>query len=510
MQQSLGNFLEILEKKNLLVRVKNPVSLYLEMTEIHKRMLVAGREAILFENVIFKDGRKSNIPVLVNLFGTKERVSLALGYGMDKLTELGEMLAFMRQPKPVSSISEAIGYLPLLKKVMNMRPKVVSSAECQQVIYKGGEVDLNMLPIQSLFPNEPAPLITFGICVTKGPTYFDKKLEKDELDDFNLGIYRLQLLEKNKLIMRWLKHRGGALQFARFKEKFPNQNMPCAVVIGADEKTIMAAVTPVPDTLSEYKFAGLLRGEKTRLIKCISNDILVPASAEIVLEGEILCDETAMEGPYGDHTGFYNEVDSFPVFKVNCITMKKNPIYHSTFTSRPMDEPAILAETLNDVFVPLIKQQFPEIVDFYLPMDACSYRMAFVSIKKSYGGQAKRIMMGVWSYLRQFMYTKWVVIFDEDINIRNYSDVIWAMSVYVDPIRDFMTVADTPIDYLDFASPVSGLGSKIGIDATAKIHPETNRIFGKKIEMDQDVVKKVDKDWAKYGLGEFIESVWKK
>jgi 4-hydroxy-3-polyprenylbenzoate decarboxylase len=506
--KTLQDFIEYLEKNNELIRIKEPISTYLELTEIQSRLIKVGGPAVLCENVYGKDGEKYKYPVLINLFTTKNRFNLGLRKTAQEVEELAEMLAFLRQPRPPKNIKDAFNYLPILKTVMNMGSNVVKKAKCQEVVYEGVAVDLDSLPIQWCFPGEPAPLITWGVTITHGPSYGKKEVE--DVDDFNLGIYRMQKLSNNKLIMRWLAHRGGAQHFARWKKQNPGQDMPVSVAIGMDPALILAAVMPVPDNLSEYKFAGLLRGEKTELVKSITSDILVPANAEIILEGVIKHNETAKEGPYGDHTGYYNEVEEFPVFEVTAITTRKNPVYLSTYTSRPNDEPSILAECLNDMFVPLIKQQFPEIVDFYLVPDACSYRMINVSIKKAYAGHSKRIMMGIWSYLRQFMYTKLIVVVDEDIDVRNMKDIVWAISTNVDFARDCTIIENTPIDYLDFASPVSGLGSKMGIDATTKIYPETTRQWGRKIEMSEQTIADIDDKWFKLGLGEFVQSIWKK
>ena len=495
--------MEKLEQTGGLVRVSRPVSPHLEMTEIQTRLLAEKGPAVLFENPISIDGAPLGVPVLVNLFGTVERVALGMNRKPEQLREVGEMLAFLRQPEPPGGWREALDMLPLMKSVMSMKPKTVKKAPVQEVVIEGDDVDLSALPIQTCWPGEPAPLITWGLVVTGGP---EPKLDKR--DSPNLGIYRMQVTGKNTTLMRWLHHRGGAQHFARWKEK-NDTPMPVAVVIGADPGTILAAVTPVPDTLSEYQFAGLLRGEKVELVDCKTVPLSVPATAEIVLEGHISLSETGPEGPYGDHTGYYNSVEEFPVFTVSAITMRKNPIYLSTFTGRPPDEPSVLGEALNDVFVPLFTQQFPEVVDFWLPPEACSYRVAVVAMKKAYPGHAKRIMMGVWSYLRQFTYTKFVIVVDEDINARDWNDVMWAISTNVDGARDTTIIDGTPIDYLDFASPQSGLGSKMGIDATTKIGAETNREWGKKIRMDKEVVDKVSAMWDELGLPGSGKPIWK-
>jgi 4-hydroxy-3-polyprenylbenzoate decarboxylase len=496
---SLRDFIEDLEKNGELVRVSQPVSTELEMTEIQTRVLAENGPAILFENVITPNG-KSDIPVLVNLFGTTTRVAKGMDSTPDKLREIGETLAFLKQPEPPGGWKEAMEMLPILKKVMSMSPKTVKKAACQEVVLTGDDIDLSKLPIQICWPNEPAPLITWPLVVTKGPS-------DSAEDNFNLGIYRMQVTGKNTTLMRWLKHRGGAQQHQRWGG-VSREPFPVAAVIGADPATILAAVTPVPETLSEYQFSGLLRGKKVELVDCKTVPLKVPASAEIVLEGHVSLNDYQDEGPYGDHTGYYNSVEQFPVFTISAITMRKNPIYLSTFTGRPPDEPSVLGEALNEVFVPLLKQQFPEIVDFWLPPEGCSYRVAVVSMKKAYAGHAKRVMMGIWSFLRQFMYTKFVIVVDDDINVRDWKDVIWAISTRMDPVRDMVFVENTPIDYLDFASPESGLGSKVGFDATNKIPPETHREWGEKIFMDDKVIEKVTREWDKYGIGGIGKPIW--
>jgi 4-hydroxy-3-polyprenylbenzoate decarboxylase len=408
------------------------------------------------------------------------------------LREVGELLAFLRQPEPPRGLKDALDLLPLAKTVMAMRPGTVKKAPCQEIVLTGDDIDLDRLPIQGCWPGEPAPLITWPLVVTKGPS-------ADKQDDYNLGIYRMQKLSKNRTLMRWLKHRGGAQHYQRWKGTRPDP-LPAAAVIGADPGTILAAVTPVPDTLSEYQFAGLLRGRKAELVECKTVPLKVPAEAEIVIEGHVLLDEDGPEGPYGDHTGYYNSVERFPVFEISAITMRADPIYLTTFTGRPPDEPSVLGEALNEVFIPLIRQQFPEIIDFWLPPEGCSYRIAVISMKKAYPGHAKRVMLGAWSYLRQFMYTKWVIVVDDDINARDWKDVMWAMSTRMDPARDCTIIEHTPIDYLDFASPVSGLGSKIGLDATNKWEGETNREWGEKLFMEQDIIDKVDAMWGELGV----------
>ncbi len=482
----LRDFIQQLEKMGELKRISIEVDPYLEMTEIADRVLRAGGPALLFEKP-----KGHGVPVLANLFGTPRRVALGMGEeSTEALREVGKLLAVLKQPDPPKGFKDAMSALPIFRKVLDMAPKVVSKAACQQVVVEGDKVDLGKLPIQHCWPGDAAPLITWGIVITKGPN------QKRQ----NLGIYRQQVIGKNRVIMRWLSHRGGALDFREFQQANPGKPFPVAVAIGTDPATILGAVTPVPDTLSEYAFAGLLRGSRTELVQAMGVDLQVPASAEFVLEGHIYPDDMAPEGPYGDHTGYYNEIDNFPVFTIERITHRKDPIYHSTYTGRPPDEPAILGVALNEVFVPILQKQFPEIVDFYLPPEGCSYRMAVVSIKKQYPGHAKRVMMGVWSFLRQFMYTKFIIVVDDDVDTRKWEDVIWAMTTRMDPARDTTLVEHTPIDYLDFASPVSGLGSKMGLDATNKWPGETTREWGTPIVMDAAVKTRVDEMWNKLGL----------
>ena len=506
--RSLRDFIAELEAAGELVRVTEPVSTVLEMTEIQTRLLAEGGPAVLFENVIRADGEASDMPCLVNLFGTVKRVAMGVTLGGEarttagELREVGEILAFLRQPVPPKGFADALDMLPLVKTVMSMRPKVVKKAPVQEIVWTGDQIDLTKLPIQTCWPGEPAPLITWPLIVTKGPG-------KDREDDFNLGIYRMQVLGKDRAIMRWLAHRGGAQHHRRWKESGKREPLPACAVLGADPGTILAAVTPVPDTLSEYQFAGLLRGAKAELVAAKTVPLMVPAEAEIVIEGHVLLDDYADEGPYGDHTGYYNSVEPFPIFQVSAITMRRKPIYLTTFTGRPPDEPSVLGEALNEVFIPLLCQQFPEIVDFWLPPEGCSYRIAVVSMKKAYPGHAKRVMMGVWSVLRQFMYTKWVIVVDADINARDWKDVMWAMSTKMDPARDITVLENTPIDYLDFASPESGLGSKIGLDATDKWPPETKREWGTEIRMDQSVIDEVSAKWSRLGLPGSGKPIWK-
>jgi 4-hydroxy-3-polyprenylbenzoate decarboxylase len=498
---SLRDFIHHLESSGKLVRVSAPVSPELEMTEIQTRLLAGGGPAVLFDNVVGTDGTKYDMPVLANLFGTVERVAMGMQREPHQLRELGETLAVLRQPEPPGGWREAVDMLPMVKTVMAMKPKTTKRAACQEVVLQGDEIDLSRLPVQTCWPGEPAPLITWPLVVTKGPG-------KHRADDHNLGIYRMQVTGRDTTLMRWLKHRGGAQHHARWKAE-KAEPFPAAVVIGADPGTILAAVTPVPDTLSEYNFAGLLRGAKVELVDCKTVPLKVPADAEIVLEGHVSLDEYEDEGPYGDHTGYYNSVEQFPVFRVSAITMRREPIYLTTFTGRPPDEPSILGEALNEVFIPLLQQQFPEITDFWLPPEGCSYRIAVVSMKKAYPGHAKRVMMGVWSYLRQFMYTKWVIVVDDDIDARDWKDVMWAISTRMDPARDITLVENTPIDYLDFASPESGLGSKIGLDATDKWPPETKREWGRQIRMDDAVIEKVSAMWPDLGLPGNGKPIWK-
>ena len=481
----LRDFIALLEQRGELVRIKQEVDPYLEMTEISDRTLRAKGPALLFENP-----KGYDVPVLCNLFGTPERVALGMGQeNVSALRDVGELLAFLKEPEPPKGLLDLWEKRHDFKQVLNMPVKVVKKAPCQQIVLEGDQVNLDQLPIQTCWPGDAAPLVTWALAITRGP----------EKERQNLGIYRMQKIAKNKLIIRWLAHRGGALDYRDFQKKNPGKPYPVAIALGADPATTLGAVTPVPDTLSEYAFAGLLRGEKTQVVKCIGSDLQVPASAEYILEGFLHGDE-AEEGPFGDHTGYYNEVETFPVFTIDRITHRENPIYHSTYTGRPPDEPAILGVALNEVFVPILKKQFPEIVDFYLPPEGCSYRMAVVSMKKQYPGHAKRVMMGVWSFLRQFMYTKFVIVTDDDVDVRNWEDVIWAMTTRMDPVRDTVMIENTPIDYLDFASPVSGLGSKMGMDATNKMPGETSREWGEPIVMDETIKRRIDELWNELGI----------
>ncbi|WP_297325918.1 4-hydroxy-3-polyprenylbenzoate decarboxylase [Nitrosomonas sp.] len=484
--KDLRDFIAQLEAMGELKRIQTEIDPSLEMTEICDRILKAQGPAVIFEHP-----KGHSMPVLGNLFGTPKRVALGMGQeSVEALREVGKLLAYLKEPDPPKGLKDAWNKLPVLKQVLNMAPKELSSAPCQEIVWEGNDVDLSRIPIQTCWPGDVAPLITWGLTVTRGPNKTRQ----------NLGIYRQQVIAPNKVIMRWLAHRGGALDFREFSLANPGKPYPLAVALGADPATILGAVTPVPDSLSEYQFAGLLRGAKTEVVKCIGNDLQVPASAEIVLEGAIHPGETALEGPYGDHTGYYNEQETFPVFTIERITMRRNPIYHSTYTGKPPDEPAILGVALNEVFVPLLQKQFPEITDFYLPPEGCSYRMAVVSMKKQYAGHSKRVMFGIWSFLRQFMYTKFIIVTDDDINVRDWKEVIWAITTRVDPVRDTLLVENTPIDYLDFASPISGLGGKMGLDATNKWPGETNREWGTPIAMDDAVKKRVDAMWQELGV----------
>ena len=506
--RSLRAFLEMLEESGELIRVSTPVRTALEMTEIQTRLLAEGGPAVLFEKPVRDDGEISDIPVLVNLFGTVKRVAAGVTLGgasretAGELREVGEILAFLRQPEPPGGVGDALKMAPIVKTVMAMKPSVkrVGTAPVQEIVQTGDDINLDDLPIQTCWPGEPAPLITWPLIVTRGPT------AKGE-DDYNLGIYRMQKLGRDKTIMRWLKHRGGAQHHARWKNE-KTEPLPAAAVLGADPGTILAAVTPIPDTLSEYHFAGLLRGKKVELVDCKTQPLKVPAEAEIVLEGYVSLDEYKDEGPYGDHTGYYNSVEQFPTFTITAITRRKDPIYLSTFTGRPPDEPSVLGEALNEVFIPLLQQQFPEITDFWLPPEGCSYRIAVISMKKAYPGHAKRVMMGAWSYLRQFMYTKWIIVVDESVNARDWKDVMWAISTKMDPARDITLIENTPIDYLDFASPEPSLGSKVGLDATDKLEPETKREWGEVIAMDSDVVERVNEMWSELGLPGTGKDIW--
>ncbi len=484
--RDLREFIEQLEKDGDLKRISQRIDPNLEITEIAQRTLHQQGPALLFEQA-----GDSKIPLLANLFGTEQRVARAMGASqLESLREVGKLLAFLKEPEPPTGFIDAIKTLPIYKKILDMSPSHVNKPKCQQIKITGDEVDLSLLPIQTCWPDDVGPLITWGLVTTRGPT---KKRQ-------NLGIYRQQVIARNKVIMRWLPHRGGALDYSEWREQEGDRPFPVAVVLGCDPATILAAVTPIPDSLSEYAFAGLLRGGKTEVADALLSDLQIPARAEIVLEGYIYPNEEAEEGPFGDHTGYYNETERFPIFTIEAITMRKDPIYHSTYTGRPPDEPAILGLALNEVFIPMLQKQFPEIVDFYLPAEGCSYRVAVVSMRKQYPGHAKRVMMGIWSFLRQFMYTKFIIVVDQDINARDWEDVIWAISTRMDPARDLTIIENSPIDYLDFASPVSGLGSKVGFDATNKWPGETTREWGRPIAMDAATIKKIDDIWDELGI----------
>ena len=484
--RDLRDFIHQLEARGQLRRIAAEIDPYLEMTEVCDRTLRRAGPALLFERP-----KGHRIPVLGNLFGTPERVALGMGEeSVGALREVGVLLSQLKEPEPPKGMKDAWDKLPVFRKVLDMAPKVVKGASCQANVLEGAEVDLGDLPVQTCWPGDAGPLITWGLVVTRGP----------HRARTNLGIYRMQVLGRDRVIMRWLAHRGGALDFRDWQQAHPGEPFPVAVALGADPATILGAVTPVPDSLSEYAFAGLLRGARTEVTRCVGSDLQVPANAEFVLEGHILPGDTAAEGPFGDHTGYYNEVDRFPVFTIDRITHRDDPIYHSTYTGRPPDEPAILGVALNEVFVPILRKQFPEIVDFYLPPEGCSYRMAVVSMKKQYPGHAKRVMFGVWSFLRQFMYTKFVIVTDDDVDVRDWNDVIWAMTTRMDPVRDTTLVENTPIDYLDFASPVSGLGGKVGFDATNKWPGETSREWGRPITMDAVVKARIDTLWDELGI----------
>ena len=492
----LRDFIAQLEQRGELRRIRVPVDTHLEMTEISDRVLRAGGPALLFEQA-HSQGRAHGMPVLANLFGTPQRVAMGMGEDIGRegdwatpLRNVGRVLSQLKEPEAPQGVRDAWNKLPMLRQVLNMAPKTVSAPPCQDVVREGEAVNLAELPIQHCWPGDAAPLITWGLVVTRGP---GKKRQ-------NLGIYRQQVLGRNRVIMRWLAHRGGALDFREHQAAHPGEPFPVAVVLGCDPATILGAVTPVPDSLSEYQFAGLLRGSRTELTQCLGSDLQVPARAEIVLEGVIHPDDVAPEGPYGDHTGYYNEIAEFPVFTIERITMRREPIYHSTYTGKPPDEPAMLGLALNEVFVPLLQKQFPEITDFYLPPEGCSYRLAVVSMRKQYPGHAKRVMFGIWSFLRQFMYTKFIIVVDDDVNVRDWQDVIWAITTRMDATRDTTLVDNTPIDYLDFASPVAGLGSKMGLDATNKWPGETGREWGRPIVMDETVRQRVDALWPQLGL----------
>ena len=490
--RDLRDFISQLETMGELRRVAAPVSPCLEMTALCERVLRNAGPAILFENPA-----GHSIPVLGNLFGTPRRIALAMGASPDRepleeLRRIGTLLASLKEPDPPHGVRDALQrWVPILRQVRSMASKELAQAPCQEIVWEGGEVDLARLPVQTCWPEDAGPLITWGLVVTRGARSPAKPQGRQ-----NLGIYRQQVIGRNKLVMRWLAHRGGALDYRAHCAAHPGEPFPLAVALGADPATMLAAVTPIPDALSEYQFAGLLRGERTELVRCIGSDLQVPAGAEIVLEGVINPGEDALEGPFGDHTGYYNEQERFPVFTVERITLRRDAIYHSTYTGKPPDEPAILGVALNEVFVPILQKQFPEITDFYLPPEGCSYRLAVVSINKQFPGHARRVMFGIWSFLRQFMYTKFIIVTDAEVNIRDWKEVIWAMTTRMDATRDTTLVDNTPIDYLDFASPVAGLGSKMGIDATNKWPAETTRNWGKPLEMSAAVTARIEALWV--------------
>lgn len=490
---NLRAFLAFLSERRQLRTIDAPVNAAYEITEIHRRVLREGGPALLFRHVLDAQGRRMPMPLLANLFGTRERVAWGLGRESDQLGALGDMLAGFRQPRMPRSLRDGLQLLRTVSRAAAARSRIESRPACQEVVWEGDEVDLSRLPVQHFWPGEPAPLITWGMVVSKGPSDAPQ-------DDYNLGIYRMQVIGRNRTIMRWLPHRGGAQQFARWKQA-RQEPFPVAVVLGPDPTTLLSAVIPAPDTVSEYQLAALISGRKSMLAHCLRVPLQVPAEAEIVLEGEVSLTETAPEGPFADHTGYFNSVEPFPVFTIKAITMRRNPIYMSTLLSRPPDEPSVISEAFNDVFLPLLRQQFPEIVDFWLPPEACSYRMAVVSIRKAYPGHARRVMLGIWSSLRQFAYTKYVIVVDDDIDVRSWSDVIWALSTRADPVRDTVLIDRTPIDYLDFASPQSGLGGKMGLDATHKIGPESSRLWGRPIRMDAETEQAITRRWAEFGLG---------
>jgi 4-hydroxy-3-polyprenylbenzoate decarboxylase len=500
---SLGGFINRLQRAGQLVRIKTPVSTTLEMTEIHTRLLAEGGPAALFENPIGPDGQGYDTPVLINLFGTVERVAMAMGRKADELRAVGEMLATLQQPALPTNLGEVADAIPLLKRVGAMRPKRSRhrTPPCQEITWRGDEIDLGRLPVPRCWPGEPAPLIIWPMVITKGPG-------RGAEDQYNIGIYRMQVIGRNKVLMRWLPHRGGAQHYRRWVEA-KGKPMPVAAAIGADPCTMLAAVTPLPDTLSEYQFAGLLRGRRIGLANCLTVPLQVPSEAEIVLEGHVSHEEFAEEGPYGDHTGHLNVAAPFPVFNITAVTMRQKRVLLSTYTGPPPDEPAIISMALNELYIPVLRLQFPEIVDFWLPPEACSYRIAVVSIRKAYPGHARRIMLAVWSYLRQFTYTKLVIVVDDDIDARNWKEVMWAVATRMDPGRDALVIEGTPIDYLDFASPEPGLGGKLGLDATVKIPPESKRVWGKRLRMSDEVIADVSRKWADYGLPGSGRPVWR-
>jgi 4-hydroxy-3-polyprenylbenzoate decarboxylase len=495
--RDLRSFMSHLEREGRLVRIREPVSVVHVMTEIHRRALRANGPALLFEAPVMPDGSPATMPVLVNLFGTTERTSWGFGVDPSSLRALGEMLAELREPRPPRDFADAMSKMPLARAAMTMRPKQVHAPPAQEIVWRGQQIDLTRLPVQVNWPGEPAPLLTWPLVITRRP-------DDAACDEVNVGVYRMQVIGRDRAIMRWLAHRGGARHHHQWKAQ--GRDMPVAVAIGADPATILSAVLPLPETLSEFRFAGLIRGERLRLSPCITVPLVAPSDAEIIIEGVVSPDETAPEGPFGDHTGYYNAVEDFPVMRVTAITMRRNPVYLSTFTGRPPDEPSRIGEVLNELFVPLVRKQLPEIVDLWLPPEACSYRIAIASIDKRYPGQARRIMLALWSLLPQLTYTKFLIVVDADINVRDWADVAWAISTRSDPSRDLVTLTDTPIDYLDFASPKPGLGGKLGIDATHKTGAETTREWGRVLEMDAAVVTRVDELWQRLGLAEALST----
>lgn len=489
--RDLRAFLDLLDTSDRLRRVTTPVSTVHEMTEVHRRVLERRGPALLFENANLASGMTSRMPVLVNLFGSIERVAWGLGVTRERISALGELLARLRQPEPIDGFKGLRESWPLIKAALTVMPSMVSRPAAQEELYVEKDVDLTRLPIQTCWPGEPAPLITWPLVITRPPT-------SEALADYNAGVYRMQVVERDRAIIRWLAHRGGAAHHRLWAAA--GREMPVAIAIGADPATMLSAVLPLPEGMSELRFSGVLRGERPRLAHCITQPLLVPADAEIVIEGTVSPNETAPEGPYGDHTGYYNAVESFPVMRVTAITTRRAPIYLSTYTGRPPDEPSIIGEALNELFVPILRGQFPEVVDCWLPPDACSYRLAAVSIRKRYAGHARRVMMALWGMMVQFSYTKIVIVVDDDIDVRNPRDVLWALSTRMDPSRDLTVIDRTPIDYLDFSSPLSGLGGKLGIDATNKIGAETSREWGRPLTMDQAIIDRVDQMWARLGL----------
>lgn len=493
--RDLRAFLRHLDDEGLLARVRQPVSILHEMTEVHRRVLAEGGPALLFERPMHGDGTPSRVPVLTNLFGTGARVASGFGVSHRRISELGELLGALREPEPINGIRDALERWPLVKAALNMAPAFVRRPTVQQCVFTGTDIALDRLPVQTCWTGEPAPLMTWPLVLTRSP-------DDDAVSRYNMGVYRMQVLGRDRAIMRWLAHRGGAAHHRAWIDQ--GRDMPVAVVIGADPATILSAVLPLPENLSELRFSGLLRGERPRLARCVSVPMMVPADAEIVIEGIVSARETAPEGPFGDHTGYYNAVERFPVFRVTALTTRTDPIYLSTYTGRPPDEPSVIGEVLNTLFIPILRREIPEVVDCWLPPEACSYRMAVVSIRKRYPGQARRVMMALWGLLMQFSYTKIIVVVDEDIDVKRWEDIAWALSTRMDPSRDLMTIDRTPIDYLDFASPVSGLGGKLGIDATTKIGTETDREWGRVLAMAPEVVARVDAMWPTLGLGDHM------